>query len=267
MRSNLALLSLLLLLASCVKREEVIAPDETAPGAPRGITSISLDNAVQLNWMPNTEPDIAGYRVWVSNAYDGVYTQIADVLGTEFIDYGALNGTTYYYAVSAYDLVGNESDLSMDVSYDTPRPEGYGVQVYDVVSFPNLSGYDFGTYSVGPYDDNFTDFYVEFFTGLPYLRVWSDTDIQDMGYTRDLDEISVAPANGWSTSRTTEAILGHTYVIWTNDDHYAKVRVVAIGANFVVFDWAYQTAPANPELKRAPLEDGKRPLMKREALQ
>lgn len=267
MRSKLALLSLALLLSSCVRREEVIGPDETAPGPPRGITSISLDNAVQLNWLANTEPDIAGYRVWVSNAYDGVYSEIADVAGTEFVDNGALNGATYYYAVSAYDIVGNESDLSMDVVYDTPRPEGYNVRVYDITVFPNLSGYDFGTYSVGPYDDQFTDFYVEFFTGLPYLRVWSDTDIQDMGYTRDLDEISVAPASGWSASRTCEAILGHTYVIWTNDDHYAKVRVVAVGADYVLFDWAYQTAPANPELKRAPLVDGQRPLMKREALQ
>lgn len=267
MRPKLAVLTLALLLVSCVRREEVIGPDVTPPGAPRGVTTISLDNAVQINWLENTEPDIAGYRVWVSNAYDGLYSAIADIPGTEFVDNGAVNGATYYYAVSAYDLAGNESELSMDVAYDTPRPEGYNVRVYDVVAFPNQSGYDFSTYSVGPYDDQFTDVYAEFFSGLPYLRVWSDTDIQDMGYTRDLDEISVAPADGWSASRTCEAILGHTYVVWTNDDHYAKLRVVAIGTNSVVFDWAYQTAPANPELKRVPLVDGKRPPLKREALQ
>lgn len=267
MRSKLAVLSLALLFASCVREEQVIAPDETAPGPPRGITTISLDNSVQLDWLPNTEPDVAGYRIWVSNAYNGVYTELGDIPGTQFVDNGALNGTTYYYAVSAYDLVGNESDLSTDVVYDTPRPEGLNVQAYDLVAFPNLSGYDFSTYSIGLYNDQYTDVYVEFFTGLPYLRVWIDTDIQDMGYTRDLDEISVAPTSGWSASRACEAILGHTYVIWTNDDHYAKMRVVAIGANYIRFDWAYQTAPSNPELKRVPLVDGKRPLMKHEALQ
>ena len=263
MRSTLAVFGLALILTACVRREEVVGPDTIPPGPPRGITTISLDNAVQLDWLPNTEPDIDGYRVWVSNAYDGVYNEIGVVGGTQFVDNGAINGSTYYYAVSAYDFAGNESDLSHDVVYDTPRPEGYNVQAYDVVAFPNQSGYDFSTYTIGPYDDQFTDVYVEFFTGLPYLRVWNDTDIQDMGYTRDLDEISVAPADGWAASRTCEAIIGHTYVVWTNDDHYAKMRVVQVGANYIRFDWAYQTDLANPELKRVPSLDGKRPLMKR----
>ena len=260
MRSIVLVLSLGLVLVSCKERDTI------PPGPPRGITTISLDNAVQLDWLANTEPDVAGYRIWISNSYNGTYTEIGAVNGTQFTDYGAVNGVTYYYAVSAYDFEGNEGDLSKDVVYDTPRPEGYNVQAYDVVAFPNLSGYDFSTYSIGPYDDQFTDVYVEFFNGLPYLRVWTDTDIQDMGYTRDLDEISVAPAQGWSDSRICEAIVGHTYVVWTIDDHYAKLRVVQIGANFILFDWAYQTAPSNPELKRVPSVDGKRPLMKREAL-
>lgn len=267
MRSTLVVLTLAFLLASCIRREEVAAPDTTPPGPPRGITTISLDNAVQLDWLENTEPDIEGYRVWVSDAYNGVYNELGSVSGTQFIDNGAVNGNTYYYAVSAFDHAGNEGDLSKDVIYDTPRPEGYNVQVYDVVAYPNLSGYDFSTYSVGPYDDQFTDVYVEYASGLAYLRVWSDTDIQDMGYTRDLDEISVAPSAGWSASRICEAIPGHTYVVWTNDDHYAKVRVIQVDVNFIRFDWAYQTAVSNPELKRVPPADGKRPPMKREALQ
>jgi hypothetical protein len=269
MRSTLVVLTLALTLASCIRREEVAAPDTIPPGPPRGITTISLDNAVQLDWLPNTEPDIEGYRVWVSNAYNGVYNEIGTVTIPQFVDNGAINGNTYYYAVSAFDHAGNEGDLSKDVVYDTPRPEGYNVQIYDVVSYPSLSGYDFSTYSVGPYDDQYTDVYVEF-SGvpyIPYLRVWSDTDIQDMGYTRDLDEISVAPSQGWSESRICEAIVGHTYVVWTNDDHYAKVRVVSMDANSIRFDWAYQTAMSNPELKRVQPPDGKRPLMKRQPIQ
>ncbi len=267
MRSTIVLFSLAFVLTSCIRREEVLAPDTIPPGPVRGITTISLDNAVQLDWLPNSEPDIAGYRVWVSDAYNGVYTEIGVVtVGTQFVDNGAINGVKYYYAVSAYDFEGNEGDLSKEVIYDTPRPEGYNVQAYDVVLFPQLSGYDFSTYSVGPYDDQFTDVYVEFANMLPYLRVWSDTDIQDMGYTYDLDEISSAPADGWAPSRICEAIVGHTYVVWTNDDHYAKMRVVQIGASSIRFDWAYQTAPSNPELKRVPSVDGRRPLMKREPI-
>jgi len=133
----------------------------------------------------------------------------------------------------------------------------YGV-MYDYHVFPSTAGYDFSTYSIGQYDDDFTDFFFENYNSRFYLNVWSDTDIQDMGYSNSLDEISVAPESGWSPSRYTEAIEGHTYVIWTWDDHYAKVLVKSITSNSVVFDWAYQTATGNPELKRAPLTGGRK---------
>jgi hypothetical protein len=42
---------------------------------------------------------------------------------------------------------------------------------------------------------------------------------------------------------------GHVYVVWTWDDHYAKVRVVSISPNSVVLDWAYQVDRGNPELR------------------
>jgi hypothetical protein len=38
-------------------------------------------------------------------------------------------------------------------------------------------------------------------------------------------------------------------VIWTADNHFAKIRVTAVSPNFVEFDWAYQIADGNPELR------------------
>jgi hypothetical protein len=249
------LLSVMVLAAGCDNVAEI---DRTPPAAPRGIRTVSLDNAVEITWLPNTEPDLAGYRIWTSDRYNGRYQLIGDTRNTRFVDRGARNGTTYYYALSAYDLNGNESDLSEEVVYDTPRPEGYGVRLSNYRTAPLTAGYDFSTYSVGRYDDEFTDFFFESFNGRNYLNVWNDTDIQDMGYTRNLYEISVAPTQGWSPSKSAEAIVGHTYVIWTWDDHYAKVRVREVNASQVVFDWAYQTAKGNPELKRTVPPDGKR---------
>jgi len=240
--------------------------DTTPPAIPSGIYTISLDNAVQLDWIDNGDSDLAGYHVWVSNHYDGRYTRIGTTKLPQFLDYGARNGVTYYYGVTAYDYEGNESEMSRDVVYDTPRPEGYNVELYDYVWFPDISGYDFSTYSLGEYNDDYSDIFFENAGGIFYLNVWSDTDIQDMGFTETLDDISVAPSNGWSPSGSVEAIEGHTYIVWTWDDHYAKVRVKDVTASHVVFDWAYQTAPANPELTRAKPAGGERMISKRQEL-
>jgi len=217
-----------------------------------------MDNAVELTWLHNTEPDLAGYNVWVSDGYDGDYHLLGSTDRNLFVDHGATNGVRSYYGVTAYDFEGNESDISRDVVYATRRPEGYGIQLDNYRTFPSTAGYDFSTYSVGNYEDQYTDVFFEVYNGYAYLNVWTDTDIQDMGYTQSLYEISTAPSSGWSPSKSVEAIVGHTYVIWTWDDHYAKIRVRELTTSRVTFDWAYQVAPKNPELKRSIPGDGKR---------
>lgn len=253
---HLLLLSLTLFFVSCHEDEEL---DTWPPAAPRGITSLSLDNAIQLNWLHNTEPDVAGYNVWKSDRYDGRYILLGSTTENEFTDHSAQNGVTLYYAVSAYDFNENESELSTDVLYDTPRPEGFGVQLQEFSAQPLLAGYDFSTYSVGPYNDQYTDLFFERVGDLYLLSVWDDTDIQDMGFTSSFDDISWAPVEGWAPSRTAEAIAGHTYIVWTWDNHYAKVRVLSVDAAEIVFDWAYQTAEGNTELRVVKPVPRKRP--------
>ncbi len=240
--------------------------DTTPPAAPRGVQTLPLDNAVQIDWLPNTEPDLAGYNVWVSDRYNGKYIFIAKTRASFFIDHAARNGVTYYYAVSAYDYDGNESQLSSEVVRATPRPEGYNVKIFDYHRYPGSAGYDFSSYSVGRYDDKSTDVFFEFYSGRYFLDVWNDTDIQDMGYTRSLDDIAAAPTSGWSPSKSAEAIVGHTYVIWTWDDHYAKIRLTVLNADRLVFDWAYQTAKGNTALKRSLPQDGQRNLTRQDAI-
>jgi hypothetical protein len=232
--------------------------DLTPPSPPQGILATALDNSVEISWLRNPEPDVAGYKIWVSDRYDGRYHVLGTVDGTKFVDYGAKNGVRSYYGVTAYDYDDNESDLSTDLVYATPRPEGFGTKLNDFHASPNTSGYDFSTYSVGTYDDDYTDVFFESANGRFYLNVWDDSDIQDMGYTKTLYDIGVAPSAGWSPSRSVEAIPGHTYVIWTWDDHFAKMRVREVTSSRVTFDWAYQVAKSNPELKRQLATDASR---------
>jgi hypothetical protein len=79
--------------------------------------------------------------------------------------------------------------------------------------------------------------------------VYDDTDIIDMGPTMDIWDIDFAPENGWATNKEEIARVGHTYVIWTYDNHFAKVRIKSITSDRIVFDWAYQTAVGDPQLK------------------
>jgi hypothetical protein len=223
--------------------------DLTPPTAPRGIYTYTGDDMIELVWRDNPERDLAGYRVYVSPSSNGTYRFIGSSGVPRFVDYGARNGNTYYYAVTAYDLSENESELSREVVYDTPRPEGYDVALRDYRAVPNEAGYDFSTYSIGPYDDQYTDIFFEYYNGVYYMNVWEDTDIQGMGYTSSLYDVGYAPENGWSPTKDVRLYVGHTYVVWTWDNHYAKFRVTSLSSTRVVLDWAYQLQEGNPRLK------------------
>jgi hypothetical protein len=108
------------------------------------------------------------------------------------------------------------------------------------------------------------DIQVDRVSGIDYINAANvSTNIMDMGYTTSFDEISVSPStvisDGWSTVGYYEATVGHTYIVWTSDNHFAKLRVSAIsGSGAITFHWGYQTDTGNPELV-APQGGWKRP--------
>jgi hypothetical protein len=249
-----------LILSSCDVNDSYYN-DYTPPSPPSGIEVLNGDNRVDIYWTANRESDIAGYNVYYNYTYEGKYTLIGSTAGTYFTDVEAVNGNKYYYAVAAYDYNGNESELSYDVIYSTPRPEGYNQAIFDYIRFPNNSGYTFTTYSTVPYDAQDVDFFFELYQGTGYLRVYDDTDIQDMGPTNDIYDIPYAPENGWAVNKEEIAEIGHTYVIWTWDNHFAKIRVKNITADRIVFDWAFQLVEGEPQLKPV-VKSGERKLDK-----
>ncbi len=245
----LLILTLLFLNQAC----EIYEPDEEVdfipPAIPTGVVVRNGDERVYVYWDNNREADLAGYNIYASDSYDGRYMLIGSSEFNNYIDYDAVNGETYYYAVTAYDYNGNESELSYEDIYATPRPEGFNQAIFDYGRFPNTSGYSFSLYSVVAYDSIDVDFFFENFQGDFYLDVYDDTDIQDMGATNEIFDIEFAPVDGWSDTKDAVAIAGHTYVFWTWNNHFAKIRISSITAERMVFDWAYQTAEGNPMLK------------------
>jgi hypothetical protein len=250
--SKIALLIGALALAGCGRN--AFGPDLVPPSAPRGLYTSTGDNYIELFWNENPEPDVSGYNVYVSSTYNGKYNLIGSTRRPYYEDSDAKNGNMYYYAVTAYDFDGNESALSKDVVYDIPRPEGYNVLLGEAYHFPSTSGYDFSAYAIVPYDDQYADMYFEYYNDDYYMAVKTDSDIEDMGPTSSILDIKVAPASGWSSTHDAVLRVGHTYVVWTWDDHYAKFRVTALSPSRVVFDWAYQTRPSTTLLKKVPAE-------------
>ena len=80
----------------------------------------SFAESVDLAWNNNPEPDIAGYRVLIG-ASSGQYTQSSDTGAAVTAHISDLEvGTTYYFAVSAYNTSGAESLPSDEVVYTVP---------------------------------------------------------------------------------------------------------------------------------------------------
>lgn len=263
MRRHLILVSSLALgaltLAGCHGKHTGPRVDRTPPSAPANVYSVTGDTQVWLYWDPNPESDVVQYRIYEGPCDSGPscpYTLIGSTTGLSFTVNGLVNGQTRFFAVAAVDRAGNESDLSYDTVFDTPRPEGFGLYIASVQNDPDHAGYDFSRYAVLPFDDQEVDIlYTQGSGSLWFQAPFTDTDIQDMGPTASLDDIDWAPSGGWSPSGMVEAIPGHAYVVWTYDNHFAKFRVVNASGTRAIVDWAYQVDPGNPELKARPAHD------------
>lgn len=97
--------------------------DIIAPAAPSMPEATVRGNDVHLNWLANTETDIAGYRVYrkCDNEWELLDMTLPEAL--KYIDKARINGDCLYH-VTAVDLAGNESAPSdnVHVTISTPLP-------------------------------------------------------------------------------------------------------------------------------------------------
>jgi fibronectin type 3 domain-containing protein len=91
-------------------------PAITTP--PTNVAAQPANNAVALSW--TASPVATNYNVKRSTTSGSGYATIASPAGTAFTDTTAVNGTTYYYVVSAVDGGGESANSSPQVS-TTPQ--------------------------------------------------------------------------------------------------------------------------------------------------
>lgn len=104
---------------------KVFAHDIFPPAEPTGLqavfSGVGQKPFVDLSWAPSTDPELAGYNVYRHEQGQPPAKISGELVKTpSFRDANVEFGKTYYYAVSAVDLRGNESGKSGETSERVP---------------------------------------------------------------------------------------------------------------------------------------------------
>ncbi|MEP6933759.1 MAG: fibronectin type III domain-containing protein [Nitrospirota bacterium] len=78
----------------------------------------SATSSTPMTWSANRESDLAGYKIYRATSSGGYGAAIATLQGnvTTYTASGLQSGTTYFFVITAYDLSGNESLYSNEIS-------------------------------------------------------------------------------------------------------------------------------------------------------
>ncbi|MFC2040658.1 fibronectin type III domain-containing protein, partial [Chloroflexota bacterium] len=108
---------------SSYSNEDSATPTDADPAAPTSLVATPGDKQVSLDWTDNSEDDLDGYNVYRSTTSGSGYTEVGSLVATsDYIDTGLTGGTTYYYVVTAVDLIANESIYSTEASATPTDP-------------------------------------------------------------------------------------------------------------------------------------------------
>ncbi|MCU0791271.1 MAG: hypothetical protein MUE42_00090 [Opitutaceae bacterium] len=80
-------------------------PAGSPPASPTGLVANGGDAQVSLSWNPASSA--TSYTVKRSESYNGAFTDLATIGGTSYTDSTAVNGTFYYYTVTANNTGGS----------------------------------------------------------------------------------------------------------------------------------------------------------------
>ncbi|NOT32618.1 MAG: hypothetical protein HOP12_00435 [Candidatus Eisenbacteria bacterium] len=89
--------------------------DSAPPGTPSGVSVTRQGADARVQWAANSEPDLAGYRVYRATTQNGSYTRLNNnlIVATQFTDNSVpVGGSEVWYKVTALDATGNESARS-----------------------------------------------------------------------------------------------------------------------------------------------------------
>jgi hypothetical protein len=253
-------------------RDVVGVPGTPRPAPPTGLDGVGLDDAAFLRWTANPANgnSVSRYVVYLTrvNGEASLY-QAGQTDGNGFLDQRAENGSRFGYRVAALDSLGHYSNLSSEV-FVSPRPDFSGELVYAFADSASLSGFRFqpdeadnpivaGTSTSAHWrlESNLNGWRIVPLNGTQVTE-WGRTTALVCGPGADAGctAARTAPTAGYTTSAiAVDAEYSYVFRVTGNDGqpHFAVLRVTMLGTDqngkdLMIFDWAYQTRPNEPQL-------------------
>jgi parallel beta-helix repeat protein len=114
-----------------------IPADSVPPIPPIGLKiALTTENITYLEWQPNTEDDLEGYNIYRSKKQNPrSWGKPIGSVGSgieQYMDLDLEETTTYFYVITAFDEVPNESGLS-NIVWGTTTMDQYGPEINNSV--------------------------------------------------------------------------------------------------------------------------------------
>lgn len=257
-------------------RDVVRVPANQRPAAPTSPQAVGLDDAVYLRWTPAAAngSNVSRYLVYLTRLDGETYTYaVGQTDGTGYLDERAENGSQFGYRIATVDTLGHVSNLSSEV-LAIPRPDFTGELIYAFADSVAASGFRFqASESANPIVSGSSptaQWRLESTASGYRIVPLNGTQVTEFGRTTALacgpgsDAGCVAARTAPTTGYTTQPIFvdpEYSYVFRVaganGQPHYGVVRVTMLGSDqngrdLMIFDWAYQTLPNQPQLNLSP---------------
>ena len=252
-------------------RDVVGVPGANRPAPPTALDGVALDDAAFLRWTAPANPGaVSKYVVYLTsvNGTASLY-QAGQTDGTGFLDQRAENGSRFGYRIATLDSLGHYSNLSSEV-FASPRPDFSGELVYAFADSAAASGFRFqaneadnpilaGTSTSAHWrlESDMTGWRIVPLNGTQVTEFGRTTALvcgpgADAGCTA----ARVAPTAGYTTAPIyVDPEYSYVFRVTGSDGqpHFAVLRVTMLGTDqngrdLMIFDWAYQTRPNEPQL-------------------
>lgn len=110
-----------------------MSADTTPPTMPSGIHAKTIDEStIEVAWSPNkVEDGVAGYNLYRVSGDPTLPTllKVGSTVETHMSDGGLAGGKSYTYRVTAFDIYGNESEVSQMVTAQTAVGKGDSIEL------------------------------------------------------------------------------------------------------------------------------------------
>jgi Fibronectin type III domain len=82
--------------------------------------SVIASQSVTLGWDPSSDPNSVAYNIYYGTVSHEYTTEVSAGNATSVVINGLIEGATYYFAATTYDVSGQESSFSDEVPYTVP---------------------------------------------------------------------------------------------------------------------------------------------------